>query len=257
MKAEEYIHWHYRIQNGMYFSGKCTKPGFVLYNSRLIDDCSWNYACLSEQADVSTALRGIEKLFHLLNRRSCLCFPVGERPARLPATYEECRREVWMAYQGEQDSLPPLDDSVIMVSAPDEQEQFLNLFTRIFCGEGETPWDSLGQAKGEALSESFYLEKFANFLVLDQRQPVAAATLGMEDGVAALYNLGTLKDFRGRGFASKAVAACLRYWHDNGGRNLFLQTEPGSFLEGWFERLGFQRVFEAVTLVKNNPLMSR
>lgn len=257
MKAEEYIHWHYRIQNGMYFSGKCTKPGFVLYNSRLIDDCRWNYACLSGQTEVSTVLRGIEKLFHLLNRRSCLYFPAGERPARLPATYEECRREVWMAYRGEQGSLPPLDDSVAMVSTPGEQKQFLNLFTRIFCGEGEALWGSFGQAYGEALSESFYLEKFANLMVLELGQPVAIATLGMEDGVAALYNVGTLKAFRGRGRASKVVAACLRYWRDNGGRELFLQTEPGSFLEGWYERLGFQRVFEGVTLVKNNPLMSR
>ena len=72
----------------------------------------------------------------------------------------------------------------------------------------------------------------------------------MSGNIGGLYNVGTKPQFEKRGFGSAVTKACIDQWKKSNGSELFLQTETGTGIDDWYERIGFERVFEGAVYGK-------
>ncbi len=75
------------------------------------------------------------------------------------------------------------------------------------------------------------------FLAYEGKRPAAACELFLSGGVAGIYNVSTLKRYRGRGLGTAVTAAALREAKEMGLRAAVLQASADG--RGLYERLGF------------------
>ena len=112
----------------MFFSGKMTLPGFILFNSRILETPRWNYARLREsgETDADAAIRKAETLFHRLGRKSCFYFAENEPiPELIAEQYRKDFKETWFKY--EKELLLPRAEKAVLVSNADQMELFIRL----------------------------------------------------------------------------------------------------------------------------------
>ena len=245
MTPAEFIEKQYKIQNGMFFSGKMTLPGFILFNSRILETPRWNYARLREsgETDADAAIRKAETLFHRLGRKSCFYFAEDEPiPELITAQYRKDFKETWFKYENKL-QLPQAEEA-ILVSNAEQMELFIRLNKATRSDKrAPTVLKSRESTYPDALRQSFGYPNYYNFIIFSGGQPAAVATLGYCENCGGIYNLGTLAEYRGRSMAKMALKCCIDIWHKLGGKELFLQLPERVSLEGWCRQCGFVPFF--------------
>lgn len=79
---------------------------------------------------------------------------------------------------------------------------------------------------------------FANFLVSIEGQPAACSSVCIEDGVAGIYCVATLEQFRGKGLGTAVTEACIEYAARRGATHALLHASTMGL--GVYSRIGFQ-----------------
>ena len=72
----------------------------------------------------------------------------------------------------------------------------------------------------------------------------------LSEGMAGLYNLGVIAEFRGRGIARTLALQRISDAIDHGAKTLFIQTEPNGVVETMYHRLGFRTEFVGTCYAK-------
>lgn len=253
LNMKKWLDEHFCVQQGMYFNNKNVYLGNTYYSSNYISDSVWNYGVLDELTDES--IHSLEILCSKLNKPFNVYIPMRKLDfddgllTRLgyKRPYDENNKlitETWMAFDKKKYNLNSYN-KVLKVSSLAQRDDFLEVFLAAYGGGRtiEKPYGDLPPQYTEALLKSFDSEKFHHYICYYNEKPVSVASMCYIDGVAGLYNIGTKPEWERRGFGLAVTDACISEWERKGGKKLFLQTETGTGIDDWYERLGFIKLF--------------
>lgn len=243
--------WHFDVQKGMYFDYDISQESWCVFFSNIIEDGFWNYAVLPDNCNLSGILPAIEKMFVSVERTPSIYIINGERfPDVIKYLeqngYNKMSEESFMVFDAQ---LPMrLQKDMLIKQVMDEKtiHDFEEVFLNAYGGEKtpEQPYGELDKTYLDALIRSFSnREKFIHFVCYVGNTPVSVATLCFENGKGGIYNVGTLPNYRGKGYGTVATIECINEWKKRCGEVLFLQTETGSSVEQWYKKLGFKLEF--------------
>jgi ribosomal protein S18 acetylase RimI-like enzyme len=143
--------------------------------------------------------------------------------------------------------LPPLElPDGVEIRAVDDDAEALAEATRISLVTNGFPED-VTQAFVDAY-ERAGLDTVVTFLGTADGVPAAASSLLLADGVAALYNVGTLEEHRGRGLGRAISLAALHAGREAGRAWGVLQATPDG--EPVYRKLGFRERYRVAMAVR-------
>lgn len=233
---------HFDVQKGMYFSNCIEKDGYLYFLSDIITDGYWNYAYRLDGTNVTES--SIDQVFFEHNRPSSI-YVINSDENLLASGFELLSEESFMVYKGGE---VKLNDrfTVKRASKGKLMDDFIDVFISAYGGEKspEQPYGELDSTYMDALIQSFdNEEQFHHFVCYKGNEAVSVASLCKKGEKGGLYNVGTSPAGRGHGCGTAVTLACIKDWHESGGKKLFLQTEAGSLVEKWYQKLGFETAF--------------
>ncbi|MEX0321928.1 MAG: GNAT family N-acetyltransferase [Puniceicoccaceae bacterium] len=80
----------------------------------------------------------------------------------------------------------------------------------------------------------------ANFLITIDGKPAACSSVCIQDGIAGIYCVATLEEFRGKGLGTAVTKACIEYAGKRGASHALLHASEMGF--GVYSRIGFQEI---------------
>jgi N-acetylglutamate synthase-like GNAT family acetyltransferase len=236
--------------------------GFYSYSSVDYSDTDvfWNHAVILQNIDnLKEKIADAEKFYQEKGKSSAFYLPVVE-PVKDVLTelkqkdFEEVFTDVWMFYTGEE--LPEGNENVELeeVSFESEMKEFVDLFYRSHAADLDDPYAGLSEQYGEQLKDKFSesSDSFTvhHFIVKHKDESVGHITYIENEEMAAIYNLGTIPDYRGKGIATATLRKIVEKLGQKDLDQIFLQTEKGSKNEHFFSNRGFETKFETECLTE-------
>jgi len=247
---------HYWNQQGMYFSKMKTIKGAVLLYSDIISDFFWNYAgqIRISQEDTEELVYEIITFYQKEARQPAVYLTPFSQPQDISKYLEDQGfkiefRDAWMTYDGKTPHVKkPKELLVKEVRSNDDMEIFINIFFEAYGGATEDePYGELPPAYGDALRRSFKNPPKENrityYLGFINGRPVGIGTLISSNGFGGIYNIGTSPNYRRMGIGS---AISIKFVEDSkreGNTTTYLMTEEGSYVEKFYQGLGFSTKF--------------
>ena len=246
------MEWHFSVQDGMYFDKRTETQSHIVFSSNIVTtDGSVNYAILKNSISLKDEIEIIERSFNDMQRSPCIYLSNDEnydqwsqfleqRGYSIPSYLSE---ESFMSFDEKNiDIKLKVDLNTIRATDAKSARDFIDVFTSAFA---EPPYEGgLDKTYIAALSRTLNdNDKFFNFVCYEGEMPVSIASLCFYDGKGGIYSVGTTPSVRGKGFGTVAMKACIDKWRELKGAELFLQTDPGSFVEKWYQSLGFEIQF--------------
>lgn len=247
---------HYEFQMGCYFSNSKRIEGASLFWNDKIKDSFWNYATRikTNESSLEGLIKNVIAFFKAKNRQPTVYFTPFTKPRNLPEILKRFGfvpkyKDAWMFYEKSEPKFTiPKGFTIKQVNTIDEIKIFVSIFRQAYGGASpEEPYGALPKEYGECLLDSFIKPQEGNIVIhylgfLDNK-PISIATLIYSGNFGCIYNVGTIPDYRGRGFGAtlslNAVADSIK----NNAKIVFLQTEQGSFNEKYYTNLGFSTKF--------------
>ena len=250
---------HFNVQKGMYFDTMYSEGEMLYFGSDSIEDSVWNYGTVGAISDES--IFAFEEFSKRIGKAPNLYVcreDAKKHNAQLnkhgfyaPFDKDELVTETWMEFSEKKYSAPKHTDIKRAVCGKERQD-FVDVFLAAYGGEKtpEKPYGDLPKEYTECLEKSFDNPKFYHFVCYCDGVAVSVATLCVHDGFGGLYNIGTRPEYERRGFGLAVTDAAINQWQSLCGKSLFLQTETGTGIDDWYERLGFVRVFDGAVYEK-------
>lgn len=243
---------HFLLQEKMYFDEKIEKPEYDVFLSNQIGDAAWNFVSMKTKLS-PRIIENVEKEMQARHRQSCFYFfhPIDEEDLAYlkKAGYQSIAQEVWMEHQGK-DTLLEMYPYKIAQTEKD-LEDYLQVYFDAYGGEKskENP-QGFSPAYTRSLVRHFFDEKFRHFIQYEDGVPVSAISLCIHQDYAGLYNLGTKKAYRKKGYGTSIFLASVHWAKTHQISSILLQTEVDSKEEHLYQRLGFQRMGIGVYFIK-------
>lgn len=247
---------HYRNQQGMYFSRMEGIEGAVLLYSDIIDDFFWNYAgqIKTTQEKIEELIREITILYRKEARNPSVYITPFSQPQDISERLDDHGfkiefKDAWMTYDGEPPQIKkPKDLSFKEVRSDEDMEIFIKVFYEAYGGASkDEPYGELPPTYGEALRRSFKnppkKKRIIHYLGLINRKHVGIGTLISLDGFGGIYNVGTSSSYRKTGLGSAISIKAVEDSKKEGNTTTYLMTEEGSYVEKFYQRLGFSTKF--------------
>ncbi len=248
----------YRMQLGIYFSKIEKIDGATILFSDTIEDVFWNYAATvnAKEENLEGLVERVVEFYRSRNRQPCIYVTPFSRPQSLSAylrdrSFQVVFRDAWMFHEGKtsQTIIQPTDLRIKEVSSKADMGSFVKVFNQAYGGtpsENE-PYGGLAAYYGEALLASFSEvqrgKRVWHYLATIGDHVVGIASLISSRGYAGIYNVGTLPEYRRKGIGALLSLRAVEDSEKQGNKVLFLQTEGGSYVERFYEKLGFSTKF--------------
>jgi len=252
--VRELLAFHYECLQGMYFSEfHKTENGALLF-SNSIKDPYYNFFAPEHPVSSTIPPPAVLKEFSKRDRQPAVYLTplAAQADATSPPAVDAWARDAWLV--GEAASLtgsgPAVAGLRTFVVDAAQREQYVATFAAAYSGDDPSdPYGQLDPAYTESLNASFDFQppgynKY--YLVATQDDvPVGVAALFTANMLAGVYGVGTVPLRRrcGVGEAMMAQLACIAA--DDGASHILLQTEAGSGVQRWYEKLGYKHRFTA------------
>ena len=262
--AASTIRENYKFLKGMYIKDTVDADfGFYSYSSVDYGDADvfWNHAVMFQNIkNLEGKITEVKEFYQEKGKSSAFYLPVVE-PFKDVLTelkekgFEEVFTDVWMFYTGEE--IPEGNKNVELeeVSSDGEIEGFVDLFYRSHAADLDDPYAGLSKEYGEQLKDKFGMDfdsfRVQHFIVKLSDESVGHITFVENGEMAAIYNLGTIPDYRGKGIATATLRKTVEKLREKDLDQIFLQTEKGSKNEDFFSNRGFETKFEAECLTES------
>lgn len=247
---------HYRNQRGMYFSGIEVIDGAVLLYSDIIDDFFWNYAAQINipQGKVEELIQKIITFYQIKVRQPSIYLTLFSQPQNVSKYLGSCGfkimfKDAWMINDRKTSSIKKPKDLIIKeVKSNEDMKIFIKVFYEAYGGASEDePYSQLPPSYGDALLRSFKnpptetnIIHYLGFII---NKPVGIGTLISSDGFGGIYNVGTPSNYRKMGIGSAISLKAVEDSKREGSTTTYLMTEKGSYIEKFYQRLGFSTKF--------------
>lgn len=218
----------------------------------------WNFA-LVKKVLTEQELRKIEQVFIKLGRLPSIYFENKKAFSPLQKllvkkAYQISFQESWMFYE-KKSLVLPTDYKVKEVRNEQELTLFLKLFRQ--CYQKDDPQNSYGEiGEGyikrlrEAWKSYHSSQRVEYFLFYKDKEPVSISTLINYKNAGYISNVGSIPQVRGLGFGKLATLHCVSRSRDKNHRYHFLATEEKSFMQEFYQRIGFTTKFTTIDYVK-------
>lgn len=248
-----WLQYHFLVQQGMYFDKKEIQDHCIYFGSDLIEDSVWNYGISADMS--SEGLKNFATFCKRINKPCNLYVPMESRQyndelivqegfLRPADGGNEIITESWMSFKEKRYQLKR-NYNVVQVHTEQQKKDFIEVFIEAYGGgkTAEKPYGDLSESYTLALSRTFGNSKFYHFICYENDVPVSIATLCYNEGNGGLYNVGTKPAYERRGFGLAVTDACIDKWISLKGKALFLQTETGTGIDTWYNKIGFDHLF--------------
>ena len=244
---------HFECLQGMYFSKIVADTTHTLVSSDLIEDSYYNYCSLLrfENSSFLAAWNEIKKQFPDNRNPAIYVSPSSDLYGEERIYLSEFQKEytdAWMVLQEGQylDTLSYSSQiSVNKIVSEEEFITFVDTFTVAYSGDDPNdPYGQLSPTYTKALLNSWNCNDKYNrthYLALWNEKPAGVATAIRYNNLVAVYNVGTVSEYRKHGIGEAIMSNIVKDLNPH--EILFLQTEKGSNVEAWYEKMGFETLF--------------
>lgn len=251
--VEKIERMHLECLQGMYFSRIIKNTNYALAFSNLIEDTYYNYCAFLQFEDGSflQKWKEIKKNFPSDRTPALYVSPSSDLYGRESVYLTEFQKnyiDAWMILQEKQYllGLPKNEEiNVRKIASKKEFEIFVDVFTTAYSGDDPNdPYGQLSPTYTTSLLNSWecseeYIKGY--YLAFLNGDPAGVATAIRHNNLVAVYNVGTVSKYRKCGVGAAIMANIVRDLKVN--ETLFLQTEKGSQVEKWYEKMGFETLF--------------
>jgi GNAT superfamily N-acetyltransferase len=243
------IHW--KLQLGCYFKSIVNLNGAMYNLGDKVVDYFWNYAGLIEANSDEDAEKLVDRIIAFAQENERVP-AVYIDPTVKPNNFGEliAKRgfklsgdEIWMFLNPTRFSTieQPKDLHIKRVLTDEDMKVFIDIFDLSY-GMGED-----GKVYGESLFDAFKsgtkdVEIF-HYLGMSNGIPASIASVYISSDVAGIYNVGTIPDFRKKGFGAALSRVAIAEALKHNVRKLLLQTELDSEPERLYSKIGFDQAF--------------
>lgn len=246
--------YHFNCLQGMYFSNIVQTEFFTLLSSKLVEDSYYNYCAKMNVEDelFSANWNKVKEYFIGINRTPSLyvtpssnlyCSPILNA-FKLTKQYTDA----WMILDN-----PTIlgtinlkkEVSVSEIDSHREFDVFVKTFQDAYSGDNpDDPYANLSPTYVESLRASYNIKDSFDrhhYIAEWKGKPVGVATAIEAAGIVAIYNVGTITQYRNNGIGKALMAKITQEFAS--AKLLFLQTEYGSYVEKWYQNMGYKTVF--------------
>ena len=241
---------HYKVQQGVLFSGKKKISGSTLLWSDKITDSFWNYACLINAKQPEELIKEVVEFYKSKNRKPAFYLTPWTKPKNFETILQSHRfklayKDAWQVYTGSREINLPVNLEIKEVKTPEEKRVFTETFNKAFSNPDD-PYGALPKEYGETLKLTFRKRYWKNYIVYSDNAPVATGSLAISGKYAAIYSIGTHPNFRKKGFGTAVVNLCTKEALAKGCEFIFLQTVKDSYNEKLYNKMGFETTFTGI-----------
>lgn len=252
--VEDLLAFHYECLQGMYFSEYQQRQGGALLFSDSIKDPYYNFFAPDSPTTAVAPPEGILDEFARRDRQVAVYVtPLsGALSQSIALTDNPWARDAWLV--GDVKSLAreePTDLSLrTAVVGRERRDSYVAAFAAAYSGNDPSdPYGQLDPAYTASLEASFDVEvagydKYYLLTTYDD-VPVGVAAMFTAGKLAGVYGVGTVPAHRRAGIGSAMMAHLARIASDDGAGHILLQTEAGSTVQQWYEKLGYRHRFTA------------
>lgn len=256
IEKEEFIRANYHFLKKLYIKDiENTYFGFYSWSEADYGETNnlWNHAViLKENKKIPEKLTQIEKFYYKKDGTPSVYIPkVGKNGEPEIEGYENSFTDVWMFYTGEE--IESRDDILLeKVKTQEQMGKYVELFYKCRASDLNGPYAGLSREYGKQLKKRFDKKDIYtdHFIVYLEETAVGHITTVKDGEKAAIYNLGTIPDYRGKGIASTSLEKAINQLKNTGIETIFLQTEKDSKNEQFFNNRGFKTKFEGLCYSK-------
>jgi GNAT superfamily N-acetyltransferase len=253
------IHW--KLQLGSYFDSVHDLDGAVYNLGDTVKDYYWNYAGMintsSEKAE--DLITKVEEFAFKNNREPAFYIDPTTKPNNfsdylLKREYQPDDDEIWMLFNRFPNTLKKSPPNLVIneISSFDEMKVYVDVFHEAYeFLEGQEKTSPYGNSLLMAYRNKPKNVSIHHFIGWDLNEPVSVSSIYVSDTVAGLYNVGTPKKHRNKGYGSALSIHSIKYAQQIGIYDkIILQTELGDDAERLYKTLGFEQAFSAAIWAK-------
>lgn len=231
----------YRLQKGIYFSGKVDTFNYNIYYNNKLSDMYWNFALVSNIISIQNNIPDIVAEFKKLNRTPCIYInslftkelnEIQENKFRVNYT------ETWMRHEIEMPLSKYRGKKV-------EKEKECNGFIELFRNEYSVKNAYLQKIREEHIQELENCLKSSNtvhFISYENDTPVACASLGWFEDYYMIFNQSLNKEYDDSYHKEAIINSCIEYCKNHNGKSLIVKIATNRSLEKWYGSLGFRMI---------------
>ena len=245
------VQTHVELAVGSFLTGTYRRDGWLGAFSEDIEDHFWNFL-IPLNNEPKTNLNEIKDFFEKVDRSPTLW---GEKEFIKQVKHsleleglDEKFVDSWMEFQGTMEE-PDQSLEYVKVNSKEEKDSFVKIFSKAF-GEtdGDNPYGNLPQSYQDgimrALNGVWSTHYDTSIIVKEGEKPVGIGTLAIKNDIAFIYNIGTVPEKQGEGIGTAATRKMVKLAKENNVDRIILQTESGSYVEDFYQDLGFETIFE-------------
>jgi len=239
---------HYKVQQGVFFTGHKEIEGAILYWNGKITDYYWNLAGLINAKQPEELIKEAIKFFKNKKRQPTFYIVPWTKPKNFKeilqkTSFKLAYQDAWQVYDGPQKIDVPANLEIKEVKTKEDMQIFVDVFNKAFSGAPGDPYGALPKEYGETVFASFGKKFWKNYLVYCNGLPVATGGIAIDGECAGIYSIGTDPKFRKKGFGAAIVNFLTKVALENNCKFIFLQTLKGSTNEKFYNKLGFKTEF--------------
>ncbi len=252
--VRELLVFHYECLQGMYFSEYHQLDGGALLFSSSIKDPYYNF--FSPESPVSSVIPPTTVLeeFSRRGRQPALYLtPLATQQGDVsqPAV-DAWARDAWLV--GNAASLARTEEAsknlkTVLIDAA-HCAPYIATFAAAYSGDDPSdPYGQLDPAYTESLKASFDVQvpgyRKYYLLATVAETPVGVSAMFTAGALAGVYGVGTIPPHRRAGIGEAMMSHLARIAVDDGVTHIMLQTEAGSNVQRWYEKMGYRHRFTA------------
>ena len=252
---------HLTFLTGSFITCVRHEAGALIVYSTLLSEPAWNYTTsFSPGPDhLPSLLKAMRVSYQKMNRR--LCISVHEKDMALLTSlknsgFQVLFRDAWMIYHETIVRNKTHSHPFVTIKGLKRdllKDDFVNVFLASYSKKSINDLYEF-DPNNRAIIKQLLLEKSAHvkkgIVAYLEGVPVACGLIMMDSTVAGIYCIGVIHHARNQGIGEQIVNTLTQFALSKGIKSIFLQTESGSHLEKWYQKLGFITHFTTCYLVK-------
>ncbi len=221
----------------------------------------WNYALIKNQINKKQLLE-VEERMESLQRKPAFYLENKKENQEIvkflkSEGYKLSFEDSWMFFDDKEEHFFNNSVEIKKVESKKDLNEFLETFNKSY--QDDDPQNPYGSQRDYAeVTKKAWLEHNKKgrpetlecFVAYQGNNPVAVATLSNKDRLGYIFNVGSTRDTRGKGFGKAVSLFCVNRSKEKGNKAHFLATEEGGYPNEFYKRIGFRTHFTASGFVK-------
>jgi len=242
---------HLKLQIKSFFADSKKISGATLFWSDTIKDSYENYASLINAKQPEELIKEVVEFYKSKNRKPAFYLTPWTKPKNFETILQShgfklAYKDAWQVYTGKRDISLPADLDFKEVKTRKDMDIFVETFNKAYSGVPGDPYGALPKEYGEAFYLTLGKKLRRNYILYSNGMPVATGSLMIFKDCAGIYGIGTDPNFRKKGFGAAMVNFCVKKALEDKYKYIFLQTEKGSTVEKFYNKLGFETAFTGI-----------